>query len=162
MNRGQFKKGTSGNPAGRPAGSRNKATLLCEELLEGEAELITRKLIEKARNGDSNALRLCMERLLPARKERPINLDLRPIKTAQDLPIQFQDITIAIAEGRITPGEGESIANIVTSHAKAMESVEHDRRLSRLEEHLEDVKKYKRDLDNFVQGAFVQDKPSQA
>ena len=38
---GQFAEGTSGNPSGRPAGSRNKATLLMEALLEGEAEQLT-------------------------------------------------------------------------------------------------------------------------
>ena len=38
-----FAKGTSGNPRGRPPGSKNKTTLAVEALLEGEAQAITRK-----------------------------------------------------------------------------------------------------------------------
>lgn len=66
-----FAKGQSGNPAGRPAGSRNKTSLLAQELLDGDAEDIVRKVIEKAKEGDATAMRLVMERILPARKEPP-------------------------------------------------------------------------------------------
>jgi hypothetical protein len=55
-----FKKGVSGNPAGRPPGSRNKSTLALEQILEDEAEQITRKAIELAKDGNIAALRLCM------------------------------------------------------------------------------------------------------
>jgi len=81
---GQWGKGESGNPAGRPAGSRNKATLWLEELLEGEGERITRKAVEQAMLGDPHALRLCMERIYPPRKERLIDLPLPDVKTAAD------------------------------------------------------------------------------
>jgi Family of unknown function (DUF5681) len=66
-----FEPGTSGNPAGRPRGSRNKTTMAAEALLDGEAEGITRKAIEKALEGDMGALRLCLERVLPPRRDRP-------------------------------------------------------------------------------------------
>src|ERR1039457_162803 len=118
--KGQFKKGSSGNPAGRPQGSRNKATLACEQLLDGKSEQLTAKLLEMALEGNIHAMRMCMDRTVPPRKERCINLDLRPISSVQDLPIQFQDITSAVAEGRITPGEAESLSNVLTSHAQTM------------------------------------------
>jgi len=58
-----FKKGQSGNPNGRPKGIRNKATMAAQELLDGEAEALTRKAIEKAMEGDMTALKLCLERI---------------------------------------------------------------------------------------------------
>ena len=63
-----FRKGRSGNPAGRPPGSRNRATIAAEALLEGEAQALTRKAIELALAGDTTALRLCLERIVPQRK----------------------------------------------------------------------------------------------
>jgi hypothetical protein len=69
--RGRFRPGVSGNPRGRPPGSRNHATLAAAALLEGEAEAITRKAVELALAGDPVALRLCMERILPPLRERP-------------------------------------------------------------------------------------------
>jgi len=72
-----FRQGTSGNPRGRPKGARNRATVTAEALLDGEAEAISRKLIEKALEGDTTALRLCLERILPPRRDRPIQFEPR-------------------------------------------------------------------------------------
>ena len=66
-----FQKGQSGNPKGRPVGSRNRVSLACDKLLEGEAEAITRKAIELAKAGDGPALRLCLDRIAPARRTAP-------------------------------------------------------------------------------------------
>ena len=82
---GRFPKGVSGNPAGRPPGSRNRGTLFIESLLEAEAETLTRKVIELAKEGDRTALRLCMERFVPARKDRPIHVSLPPAETIQQI-----------------------------------------------------------------------------
>jgi hypothetical protein len=82
---GQFPKGTSGNPSGRPSGSRNRTTLLMESLLEGEAEQLTRKAIDLALDGDITALRLCLERLVPPRKDRTIHLLLPPIENVHQI-----------------------------------------------------------------------------
>ena len=75
----RYKPGQSGNPAGRPKGARNKATVAAEALLEGEAETITRKCIDLALEGDHTALRLCLSRILPVARERNIQLDLPPL-----------------------------------------------------------------------------------
>jgi hypothetical protein len=67
-----WEKGKSGNPAGRPLGSRNKSTLFLESLLENEAEPLTRKMIQVGLTGNPMALRFCLGRLLPRRRGRPI------------------------------------------------------------------------------------------
>jgi len=71
-----FEKGQSGNPAGRPPGARHKATVAAEAMLDGEVEALTRKAIELALAGDTTALRLCLDRILPPRCERPTSFEL--------------------------------------------------------------------------------------
>src|SRR5215470_15837058 len=79
-----FEPGQSGNPSGRPKGSRNKATIAVEALLENEAEALTRKVIELALGGNLAALRLCFERLLPPQRDRHVSFDLPKIESAAD------------------------------------------------------------------------------
>src|SRR4029453_5842349 len=82
---GTFAKGVSGNPAGYTKGSRHKATLAAMELLDGEAEGLTRKCVEMAMGGDSTAMRLCLERIVPAAKSRPIKIELPTVDTMTDV-----------------------------------------------------------------------------
>jgi hypothetical protein len=74
---GQWKKGQSGNPAGMPKGTRHRATQLAEKLMEDDAENIVRAVANAAKAGDPTAMRLCIERLAPVRKGRPVTFDLR-------------------------------------------------------------------------------------
>ncbi len=104
------KKGRRGSPKGKPKGARNKATLAAEALLDGEAEAITRKAIEKAKEGDMAAIRLCLERILPAIKSRPIEIDLPPVETAQDIQAAQGAVITAMARGEITPDDAGTIA----------------------------------------------------
>jgi hypothetical protein len=77
---GRFK---PGNP-GRPKRARHKTTLAIEALLDGEAEALTRKAIELAKAGDLVALRLCLDRICPPRRERPVSFALPELSTAAD------------------------------------------------------------------------------
>ena len=115
-----FKKGRSGNPRGRPAGSRNKRTLAAAVLLDGESEALTRKAVELALAGDPTALRLCIERILPPCRERPVKFTLPPIENAADISAAMNAVTSALARGIITPGEAERIANVVDTFARAI------------------------------------------
>ena len=130
---GHFSKGTSGNPSGRPPGSRNHATLLMESLLEGEAEQLTRKAIELALGGDITALRLCLERLIPPRKDRPIHLILPPIENVQQISLAMARVSTAIGEGEITPMEGEVLSNILAAHKDVLVTADLELRMDELE-----------------------------
>lgn len=126
-----------GNP-GRPKGARHKATIAAEALLEGEADALTRKAIETALAGDVTALRLCLERLVPARKERPITFDLPPIANATDHPAALASIMAGVAAGDLTPGEAQAFAGIMKEHRAAIETAEFAARLDALETRITD------------------------
>ena len=115
-----FVKGRSGNPTGRRYGSRNKKTLAAAVLLDGEAEALTRKAVELALAGDPTALRLCIERILPPCRERPVRFTLLPIESSEDISAAMNAVTAALARGIITPGEAERIANVVDTFARAI------------------------------------------
>jgi len=130
----KFKSGQSGNPGGRPKGALNKATLASQALLEGEAEALTRKVVELAKSGNPMALRLCLDRLLPPRKDRPISFTLPKIKAAEDLPRALGAILEAVAQGEITPGEGQTLAAIVDDYRKVLETADLEPRVAALED----------------------------
>src|SRR5260370_40088598 len=80
-----FEKGRSGNPAGRPGGARNKATLAAEALFDSEAEALSRKAVELALGGSEGALRLWLDRILAPRREGPLPRAVAPIRSASDI-----------------------------------------------------------------------------
>jgi hypothetical protein len=117
-----FEKGRSGNPAGRRLGSRNKATLAAAALLAGESEALTRTAVELALAGDPTAMRLCIERILPPCRERAVKFSLPPIESTDDISAAMQAVTAALARGQITPGEAATIAGVVDTFARAIDT----------------------------------------
>ena len=79
----QFRKGQSGNPAGRPPGSRNRATSMVQNLLEGAAENIAKRAAQLAEEGNVAAIRICMNRLSPLGQHNPVAYELPPIHSTQ-------------------------------------------------------------------------------
>src|SRR5579872_3315801 len=132
-----FPKGQSGNPSGKPKGARNKTTLAAEALLDGEAKALTRLAIDKAKGGDMVALRLCLERIIPARKSRHIAFDVPQIKTASDTAAAFNALVTAMGRGRLAPDEALAVASVLDMKRKAVETVEIERRLAALEQERE-------------------------
>jgi hypothetical protein len=124
-----------GNTAGkgRPIGSRNKLTMAVQRLLEGYSEPIVRKCVFAALQGDRQAMRLCMERVLPARRDAPVRTKLPKVKTAHDVAEAQQAVLAGIAQGRTTPSEGEIISNVLEKYRKAIETIELVRRVEQLE-----------------------------
>jgi hypothetical protein len=133
-----FEKGRSGHPAGRRTGSRNKATIAAAALLEGESEALTRKAVELALVGDPTAMRLCLERILPPCRERTVNFALPPIESAADIADAMNAVTSALAGGTITPGEAATIAAVVDTFVRAIETSHFDLRFRIVETELPD------------------------
>jgi Family of unknown function (DUF5681) len=128
-----FEPGQSGNPAGKPKGARNKTTLAVEALLDGEAETLTRKAIELAKAGDLAALRVCLDRIAPPRKDRPVLFELPPISSAADAAIAAAALLEAVAVGDLTPAEASELGKLIEAYVKALEATDFAERLSKLE-----------------------------
>jgi Family of unknown function (DUF5681) len=129
----QFAPGASGNPDGRPKGSRNKSTLALEALLDGQAQALTQKAVDLALAGDITALRLCLDRILPARRDRPVSFEMVPINTASDAKAASAALLQAVAAGILTPSEGSEIGKLVEGYVKSIEITEVLTRLDNLE-----------------------------
>lgn len=128
--RGKFAKG---NP-GRPPGARHMATRAIEALLEDEAEALTRKVVEKALEGDIMALRLCLERIAPARKDNPIKMKIPTLKSARDASAAAASVVASVSAGELTPIEGTSVMGLIDSYRRVLEVTEIEERLSAIEE----------------------------
>lgn len=130
---GRFKKGQSGNPAGKPKGARHKTTLAVQALLDGEAEIITRKAIELAAGGDITAIRLCLERIAPAQKDSSVQIDIPAIASVGDSSRALAVIIEAVSHGEITPSEGDALAGLIEKCRKLMETELLETRIAALE-----------------------------
>ena len=129
----KFAPGQSGNPAGKPKGARNKTTLAIEAMLAGEADALARTAIEMAKAGDGPALRMCLDRLAPPRKDAPVCFDLPAIKSVADAVKASSALLSAVAGGDVTPHEAARIMSLLTSHKVLVETGEFERRLEALE-----------------------------
>jgi F0F1-type ATP synthase gamma subunit len=116
----QFQKGQSGNPSGRPRGALNRATGLAQELLSARVESIAGKLIELAEGGDMRAIRVCMDRLMPAIKHQPIAVELPPIEKAADSVEAAASIVAAVAAGELTATEAAELAKVIDTYVGAL------------------------------------------
>ena len=124
---GQF---TADN-SGRPKGSRNKATIAIESLLQGQAEALTQTAVIKALEGDSVALRLCMERIAPAPKDQPISFSLPKMNNALDASEAAGSVLTAVSEG--APIEATRVMGLIDSFRRTLELTEIEQRLQALE-----------------------------
>lgn len=128
-----FSRGQSGNPKGRPIGARNKTTLAIEGLFDGQAQALTQKAIRMALDGDSMALKLCMERVAPLRRGRPVSFEVPEFTQASHITAALTSVIKATADGQLTPDEASTVASILDTKRRAIETVEIERRLSALE-----------------------------
>jgi hypothetical protein len=102
-------------------------------LLDGEAETITRKAIELAKAGDMSALRLCLDRIAPPRRDRPVSFDLPKINCAADAAQASAALVAAAASGDLTPSEAAELGKLVDSYVHALAASDFEVRLAQLE-----------------------------
>jgi hypothetical protein len=130
---GRFRPGVSGNPSGKPLGARHKVTRAVEAMLEGQADALTQAAIDKALGGDGVALRLCLDRIAPARKDTPISIALPRVSSASDAVAASSALLDAVAAGEVTPGEAGPVMALLVSHKGIVEAGDLEARIAALE-----------------------------
>lgn len=125
-----------GNP-GRRKGSRNKTTIAVEALIEGQHAALTAKLIAKALEGDMTALKLCLDRLAPVRRDAPVCIDLPEVKDARGLVAASAAVLAEMAKGDITPPEAASIMATLSAHKQLIETFDLEVRLKEVEKRMQ-------------------------
>lgn len=113
-----FRPGESGNPAGRPRGARNWTTLAAEQLLDGEAEVLVQKVIDLAKGNNFSALKLCMQRILPVRRDRLLLVDMPDLKSVDDAPQAIAAITASVTAGELGIADGVELVKMVESYVR--------------------------------------------
>jgi hypothetical protein len=119
---------------GRPPGSRNKVARVCQETLDSHAEALTKKCLYMAFQGNTTAMRLCMERLMPARRHRTLHFKLPPVKTIAEVAVASQSVLSGVARGQLTPGEGQAFSGMLVERRHMIETEELDQRIRALED----------------------------
>jgi hypothetical protein len=116
---GRFVKGRSGNPAGRPKGARNRATVLAETLEEAGPALLA-DATRRALGGDGATLRALLHHLLPRPGDPTIELDLAPGAEHDDEAVLDAALR-AVADAAISPADGLRIGRLVALRARLRE-----------------------------------------
>jgi hypothetical protein len=131
---GTFAHGNHANPNGRPQGSRNKTTLICEQLLDKSGRKLTKIAIEKAEAGDMIALRMALDRIIPVRRERPKPFAYERPKSAAEVPQAIDAVLQQMADGTLTASEGASIISGIEALRASFVSADLEARVKALEE----------------------------
>jgi hypothetical protein len=127
-----FKPGMSGNPAGRPPGSRNKSNILLESLVEKDLEAIMQRVNDLAKDGNLAAAKLCLN-VIGARRGRPVRCNLPELKTPADVLAAMRTIVSDVASGELTPVEGRDVSDLVQRFVQMYGNFCYDKRLQEVE-----------------------------
>lgn len=128
----KFEKGQSGNPAGKKPGTPNKRTQL-SNVLNSHAEDLVKKAIEMALDGDVNALRLCMERLIPKATSQPIQFEIEMGKN-DNLSVLGRKIVNSVGKGELTPDEGQKLFGMLDKQRNLIELTDIIKKIEEIEE----------------------------
>lgn len=126
----KFQAGQSGNPSGKPVGSKDKRTAL-RELLNPHAPALVEKAVQKALEGDTSALKLCLDRCIAPLRSTTGSV---AIESGGSLPERGQKTLDAIYTGEIDALTGSALLGALADQAKLVEMTEFEERLRKLEE----------------------------
>ena len=127
----KFKSGQSGNPAGKPIGAKDKRTAL-RGLLQPHATDLVAKAVELALAGDTTALRICIDRIIPTIKAKDSPVSLRGLTGS--LADQGRVVLEAMAAGELTPDEANAVMGTISAQVRIVEADELEKRIAALEE----------------------------
>jgi hypothetical protein len=130
----RWRSGQSGNPAGRPKGSRHAALLALDAIGAEAGKEIMAAVVAAAKGGDIRAADLLLRRLWPERRGRSVMLELPAMKSASDLPTVLGVVAEAVAAGELTPEEGQALAGVLEAQRRALETADLEVRIAALEQ----------------------------
>jgi hypothetical protein len=97
---------------------------------------ICRQIVAKAKAGDMTAAKIIVDKILPNAREVPLSIGLPPLNQVRDISAVARAILDAASKGQILPGEAASLAGVLATLSRAIETVELEERLAALEAHL--------------------------
>ena len=127
----KFKAGISGNPKGRPK-DRTPATLIRKSIANDMPEIIL-KLVEQAKDGDTAAAKILLDRCCPVLKAQAMAINL-PVNGS--LAEQGGEIIRATMTGEIPADIGSQLITALSNQSKLIELQELTQRLDRIEKQL--------------------------
>ena len=131
----KFKPGQSGNRDGRPSGSRNRASVLCDQIADEQVTGVLQEVLQRARRGDMRAAAIVLSRCWPPRKPR-VRFPMPTLATTDDLPRALAAVAEAISNGTLSPDEAQAIAQVLNVQAHAVELLELSRKVKQIERRL--------------------------
>jgi hypothetical protein len=155
----KFQPGQSGNPAGRPPGSLNKKTIALEEVFIERADEVLNQIIDRAKDGEKTAMRLCMERISAPKRERPVAVELPVIESPADARKAIAVVTTELAEGSLTITEATRLIALID---RTLRLVERIGEMERAEREDQEAKALSRRFNESVEAYLAQDDESEA
>jgi hypothetical protein len=131
-----FQPGQSGNPSGKPKGTKTNATALVDRLMTGNKRDLTaiiEQVIKLAKSGESWAAKEVLSHLPPPMKSRLVKFQLPPFETIMDAVKSLEAVHQACAAGLLTIDEAVVFSTLVERKVKILEASESEARLAAIE-----------------------------
>ncbi len=106
---------------------------MAAKLMDDDAEAVVKAVLTAAKGGDMTACRIVLDRIAPPPRGRPIRFDVPPIATAEDAAAALHSILAAAGAGQITPDEAATVAGLIETRRRTIETADLERRLAALE-----------------------------